>query len=259
MRVLRVVYQEKTFYASLVGQELHCLNQSLGIDKPFPLSDATVVPPVMPTKIVCAAINYKKLAEELDKPSPEEPDIFLKPPSAVLGTGLPIVLPDMSSHVTYDGELAVIMGKVARNVNPDQAMEYVFGYSCAGDVTARDLLERFDSYTQAKGFDTFCPVGPWIETEVEDPAALTIRTLVNGDVKQEGATADMLFSIPELISYVSTIMTLQPGDVLLTGAPGLAGEIADGDEARVEIEPVGILINPVNRPKRSRPDSPDMQ
>ncbi len=245
MRVVRVRYQEKVFYASLVGQEVQCLNRELDFQTPIPLQDVTVLPPVAPTKVVCVGLNYQGHIEEMKAQTPDEPVLFFKPPSAVVGSGQAIFLPSQSSRVDYEGELAVVMGKSGRNIGLGEAAEHVFGYSCANDVTARDLQKIDGQYGRAKGFDTFAPIGPWIETEVEDPNNLALRTTVNGEEKQAGNTADMLFKPLDLVVFVSSVMTLLPGDVILTGAPPGVGPLHPGDEVRVEIENVGILINPV--------------
>ncbi len=245
MRVLRVQYQSHTFYASLHGDELMCLNKALNLGQPIPLREVAVLPPVMPTKIVCAAINFRNHAQEMQENVPDEPVIFLKPPSSIIGTGMPIILPAMSSRVDHEAELAVIMGKACRNLEPEEVPEHIFGYACANDVTARDLQKKDGQYGRAKGFDSFCPVGPWIETQVPDPRNLAIAARVNGDLVQQGNTRDMLFPPFELISHISKVMTLQPGDVILTGTPEGVGPLRHGDEVRVEIEGVGILINRV--------------
>lgn len=245
MRILRVLHQGRIFYASLLEDSVICLNKELGYTDPIPLRDLSVLPVVMPSKIVCAAINYRAHGAELGHSVPEEPRLFLKPPSAVIGAGQAIILPESSSRVDHEGELAVVVGRSAKNVAEEHADEYIFGYTCANDVTARDLQQRDQLFGRAKGFDTFCPIGPWIETEVPDPDNLVLRTLVNEEVRQEGSTADMIFGPRKLLAYVSSIMTLSPGDVILTGTPEGVGPIRDGDEVRVEIEEVGLLINPV--------------
>jgi 2-keto-4-pentenoate hydratase/2-oxohepta-3-ene-1,7-dioic acid hydratase in catechol pathway len=179
----------------------------------------------------------------MGKEVPTEPLLFLKPPSAVIGTGEAIVCPAQSQDVHYEGELAVVMGKVCRRLKVDDVPAHIFGFTCANDVTARDLQTRDVQYTRAKGFDTFCPIGPWIETAVKDPGNLTIRTRVNQEVRQEESTRDMIVSPYELVSYVSSIMTLMPGDVILTGTPPGVGTLRPGDEVHVEIENIGILMN----------------
>ena len=246
MRVLRVVYAGHTFYAALQGDSLQCLNKHLGLTEPIALKDVTVVPPVMPTKIVCAGLNYKGHAAELGMDLPVEPLIFLKPPTTIIGTGQDVVLPPESSRVDYEGELGVVIGKTGRRIPERKVAEHVFGYVCANDVTARDLQQRDGLFARAKGFDTFCPVGPWIETQVPDPSTLGLRTLLNSEVQQEDSTANMIFSPFELISFVSCIMTLHPGDLILTGTPAGIGAMENGDEVRVEIDGVGVLINSVS-------------
>jgi len=253
MRVLRVLHQERIFYGSLVDNAVHCLNKELGYEAPIPLKELSVLPPVMPTKIVCLAVNYRKHAEECGRDIPEEPILFLKPPSAVIGCGQAIVLPSQSSRVDYEGELAMVIGKACRNVTPEQAPEHVFGYACANDVTARDLQKKDGLFARAKGFDTFAPIGPWIETEVKDPANLSIKTLVNNELRQDGHTSDMIFPPFDILSMISQVMTLNPGDVILTGTPPGIGPIKPGDDIRIEIEEVGILINPVAQD----PNQPD--
>jgi len=245
MRVLRVRHKDNVFYGSLTDQGVFCLNKELGYKDPIPLQQLAVLPPVVPTKLVCVAVNYKTHAEEMGHKLPDEPVLFLKPPSAVIGSGQPIVLPPQSKQVDYEGELAVVIGKTCRNVSLDHVAEHIFGYACANDVTARDLQKKDGQFGRAKGFDSFAPIGPWIETEAPNPAALTLKTTVNGQVRQQGNTSDMLFPPLMLVSYISSIMTLHPGDTILTGTPKGVGPLAAGDEVRVEIETVGILINPV--------------
>lgn len=245
MRILRVLYQGRVFYASLQEDAVLCLNKDLGFAAPIPLSELTILPVVMPSKIVCAAVNYRAHGAELGHSIPETPRLFLKPPSSVIASGQPIVLPESSARVDHEAELAVVMGRVCRNVPEEELDAYIFGYTCANDVTARDLQKRDQLFGRCKGFDTFCPVGPWIETEVADPGNLAVRALVNGEVRQQGNTSDMIFSPRRLVSFISSIMTLNPGDVILTGTPDGVGPIKDGDEVRIDIEGVGVLINPV--------------
>ena len=256
MRVLRVVHQGHTFYASFTDNHLQCLNKALGFAEPIPLASVAVAPPVMPTKIICAAYNYRSHAEEHNRPLPEEPMLFLKPPSTIIGTGQPIMLPWQSRQVDYEAELALVIGKQARNVSIDKAAEHIFGYACANDVTARDLQRRDGQWARSKGFDTFCPIGPWIETQVEDLGSLGIRTLINGKETQTGSTAEMVHSPLELVSFASHIMTLLPGDVILTGTPGGVGRLNPGDEVRVEIDRVGVLINPVTSQAQAAAERP---
>lgn len=245
MRVVRVRYEGRVFYATLEGNHVTCLNKDAGLNEPLPLDQITIMPPVAPSKIICSALNYHAHAMEMNKPVPDEPVLFLKPPSAVIGAWQPIILPSQSARVDFEGELAVVIGKTCRNISPDQALEYIFGYTCANDVTARDLQAKDGLYGRAKGFDTFAPVGPWIETEVPDPSDVTIVTRLNGEVRQEGSSSDMIFSPWELVSFASGVMTLLPGDVILTGTPPGIGPMSPGDEVQVEISGVALLINSV--------------
>ena len=201
-------------------------------------------PPCAPTKIVGVGLNYRAHALEMGKPLPSEPLLFLKPPSAVIGSGTPIVLPAGYERVDYEGELAVVIGRRARNVGVARALEYVDGFTCAMDITVRDLQKRDVQYTRAKGFDTFCPLGPVIARGL-DPSRLRLRTRLNGEVRQDSRTNDLIFSVPELVAFVSGVMTLEPGDVISTGTPPGVGPLAPGDVVEVEIEGIGILRNPV--------------
>ncbi|HFD39875.1 MAG TPA: FAA hydrolase family protein, partial [Anaerolineae bacterium] len=182
---------------------------------------------------------------------PDEPLLFLKPPSAVIGPGEAIVYPQhLSRRVEHEAELAVVIGRRARRVPPAEAPAYILGYTCANDVTARDLQRRDGQWTRGKGFDTFCPLGPWIVPGL-DPGDLAIRCLVNGQVRQQGRTSQMIFAIADLIAYISAVMTLEPGDVILTGTPSGVGLLQPGDQVTVEIEGIGSLTNPVRRPEKS--------
>jgi len=205
-------------------------------------SDVKFLSPTRPSKIVAVGLNYKAHAEEMGKPLPEEPLLFMKPSTAVIANKMRIFLPEMSERVDYEGELAVVIGRKCRKVTPEEAPDYILGYSCFNDVTARDLQQKDGQYTRAKSFDTFAPYGPWISTEI-DPFDLNITTRVNGEVRQEGRTSDMIFSPFELVSFISQIMTLLPGDVIVTGTPPGIGPLNDGDRVEVEIEGIGTLIN----------------
>lgn len=245
MRVVRVQSAGKTFYATLEMDHVQCLNKDLGLNEPIPLDQVTLLPPVAPSKIICTALNYHAHAAEMNMDVPEEPVLFFKPPSAIIGAWQSITLPAQSSRVDFEGELAVVVGKPCRRVNVEQAAEHIFGYTCANDVTARDLQAKDKLYGRAKGFDTFAPIGPWIETDVPDPADLNVITRVNGTVRQQGNTADMIFSAWELLSFASQIMTLLPGDVIITGTPPGVGPLCAGDEVQVEISNVALLTNTV--------------
>jgi len=246
VRIIRVRFRERSFYAAIAGPDtLRCLNKEDGLPEEIPLSEVELLPLVRPSKVVCVGLNYHDHARELGLALPEEPVLFLKPPSSVIGPGDAIVLPACSERVDYEAELAIVMGKSARFVTEAEALRHVFGYTCANDVTARDLQKKDGQWTRAKSFDSFCPVGPWIETQVADERALTLRAVVNGEVRQQGNTADMIFPPARLISYISRVMTLLPGDVILTGTPAGIGPLREGDEVSIEIDGVGLLINPV--------------
>ncbi len=211
----------------------------------FPLDDVRLLAPVLPSKVVAVGRNYADHAREMGGEPPAEPVLFLKPSTAVVGHGDPIAYPvKLTQRVDFEGELAVIIGRLCREVPAAQAAEVIFGYTCANDVTARDLQARDGQWTRAKGFDTFCPLGPWIETDA-DPADLQLTTEVNGEVRQQARTSQLLYDVPALVEYVSTVMTLLPGDVLLTGTPAGVGPLEDGDEVSVTIENVGSLRNTV--------------
>lgn len=200
--------------------------------------------PLVPGKIVCVGRNYRDHAAELGNPVPTSPLIFLKAPSAVVGPGTAIVLPPESARVDYEGEIALVVGSRLRRVPPGEALAGILGVTCACDVSARDLQKRDGALSGAKSFDTFCPLGPAILV-APDFAALEVRTRVNGEERQHGRVAEMVFGFAELVAYASCRMTLEPGDVVLTGTPAGVGPLADGDRVEVEIPGVGILSNPV--------------
>ncbi|SDL04400.1 2-keto-4-pentenoate hydratase/2-oxohepta-3-ene-1,7-dioic acid hydratase (catechol pathway) [Maridesulfovibrio ferrireducens] len=246
MKVFRIKHNGAIFYATFEeGDVFKPLLSKNGNQNAFPISECTILPIAVPSKIICAGLNYKEHARELNMDLPEEPLIFLKPPSSVIGNGGKIIIPAMSEQVDYEGELAIVIGQAGKNILPENAAKHVFGYTCANDVTARDLQKKDKLFARAKGFDTFAPIGPCIETAVADPNSLTLRTSVNGKVRQEGNTSDMIYSPSELISFISHVMTLTPGDVILTGTPPGIGTLSAGDSVEVEIEGIGILTNTV--------------
>ena len=213
-------------------------------EKVAALTEVRLLPPCQPTKILAVGLNYRTHAAEAGYDVPTEPLVFSKPPSSVIGPLEPIIYPILSKQVDYEGELAVVIGRRARNVPPEKAHDFVLGYTCGNDVTARDLQRPDNQWTRAKGFDTFCPLGPCIVTDL-DPANLAIRARVNGEIRQSATTSDMVFNVAELIAYISQVMTLEPGDVILTGTPSGVGPLQPGDVVEVEIEGIGILHNPV--------------
>ncbi|ETK31865.1 fumarylacetoacetate hydrolase family protein [Microbispora sp. ATCC PTA-5024] len=211
----------------------------------FPVAEVRMLAPMLPSKIVCIGKNYADHAREMGGEPPEEPTLFLKPSTSVIGPGEPIAYPEkLSSRVDFEGELAVVIGRLCRDVPVERAHDVIFGYTCANDVTARDLQKKDGQWTRAKGFDTFCPLGPWIETSV-DPSDLAITTALNGDLRQSARTSLLLHDVPALVAYVTSVMTLLPGDVILTGTPAGVGPMAVGDEVSVGIEGIGTLTNRV--------------
>jgi 2-keto-4-pentenoate hydratase/2-oxohepta-3-ene-1,7-dioic acid hydratase in catechol pathway len=196
--------------------------------------------PVRPSKIVCVGRNYAAHAKELGNEVPKEPLLFFKPPSSVIGPGEAVVLPRESERVEHEAELGVVIGRRVRKVSRDQALAAIYGYTCVNDVTARDLQKKDGQWARAKGFDTFCPTGPWIETEL-DPFDLEVKCLVDGTVRQHGRTSQMMFDIPFLVSYVSSVMTLEPGDLIATGTPEGVGLIRAGERVVVSVQGIGEL------------------
>jgi len=210
----------------------------------WPLAEVRLLAPCVPTKIVGVGRNYPDHTAEMGHDPPQAPLIFLKPPSALNHTGGDIVYPRSSARVDYEGELAVVIGERCRDVARHEASAVVRGYSIFNDVTARDLQRSDGQWARAKGFDTFAPLGPWIETAL-DPARLRLRTYVNGELKQDASTSALLFDVPALIEFISAAFTLEPGDVIATGTPGGVGPLAIGDEVSVEIDGIGRLTNRV--------------
>ena len=215
------------------------------VDLTLPLSTVRLLAPVLPAKIIGIGKNYAEHAEEMGSEPPSEPLAFLKPSTSVIGPREQIKIPEQSQRVDYEGELAVVIGRMCRHVAADDASDVILGYTCGNDVTARDLQERDNQWARAKGFDTFCPLGPWIQTEF-DPSAARIETSVNGELRQQGSGADLIFSVGKLVEWVSSIMTLLPGDVILTGTPAGIGQLNDGDHVKVEIAGIGSLDNEVS-------------
>ncbi|AWB95818.1 2-hydroxyhepta-2,4-diene-1,7-dioate isomerase [Agromyces badenianii] len=209
------------------------------------LAEAKLLAPVIPrSKVVAVGKNYREHAAEMGGEAPAEPLLFLKPNTSVVGPGDAIVLPRQSERVVHEGELAVIIGRIAKNVAETDAADYIFGYTIANDVTARDLQQRDGQWTRAKGFDSFCPLGPVIDTDVDFEAG-TIETSVNGELRQQGSLADLVHSVAAIVAYASSVFTLLPGDVILTGTPAGVGPIVDGDTVEVSVTGLGTLSNPV--------------
>lgn len=213
-------------------------------DESFTGEQVRLLAPVLPGKVVAVGLNYHSHAEETGREVPEEPMIFMKPSTSVIGPREAIRLPPQSQRVDHEGELAAVIGKAARNVTEEGAGEVILGYTCGNDVTARDLQLKDVQFTRAKGFDTFCPLGPCVSTDA-DPARLELTCLVNGEVRQKAATSDLIFGVPRLVAFVSSVMTLLPGDVILTGTPAGISPLGAGDVVEVEISGLGRLSNPV--------------
>ncbi len=207
--------------------------------------EARLLAPVIPTKIVAVGKNYADHAAEMDSDLPERPILFMKPPTSVIGPLQAIRLPPDSQEVHHEAELAVVMGRVTRDIAVEDVGPHILGYTAANDVTARDLQRLDGQWTRAKGYDTFLPLGPVIDTELDPQESLSIVCRVNDEVRQSGVTGDLVFGIGEIVSYISRVMTLLPGDVILTGTPAGVGPIEDGDRVEVEIEGIGLLLNPV--------------
>ncbi|MCX8028709.1 MAG: fumarylacetoacetate hydrolase family protein [Brevinematales bacterium] len=211
-------------------------------EKSIPSKEVRLLPPVIPNKIICIGLNYRDHAEELGMPIPEEPVLFLKPPTTIIGHGDTIVAPSFTKRVDYEAELGVVISKISKNVSIEEAKECILGYTCVNDVTERYFQNKDGQWTRAKSFDTFFPIGPWIETDI-DWKGLGIKAYLNGELKQNSTTSNMIFSVEEIISFVSKIMTLFPGDIIATGTPPGVGEMKDGDEIVIQIDGIGALKN----------------
>ena len=251
MKIVRFSHEESIRYgivdeADLVVLEGDPMFAGFGTTgERVPLGEVSLLAPVIPrSKVVCVGKNYHDHAAEMGGEAPAEPLLFLKPNTSVIGPGDAIVRPPQSSRTDFEGELAVVIGRIAKNVPAASALDYVFGYTIGNDVTARDLQKSDGQWARAKGFDTFCPLGPAIETDF-DAAAATLQTRVNGAVKQSAPLTDMIHSVPDIIAYASAVFTLLPGDVILTGTPAGIGPFTAGDVVEVEISGLGVLRNPV--------------
>jgi len=209
------------------------------------LAEVQLLAPTRPSKMLCIGLNYRDHAEEMGKPIPDEPVLFMKPSTALAGHGQPIVYPRMAGRVDYEAELAVVIGRRCRSVNVDEADACILGYTCFNDVTARDLQAKDGQWTRAKGFDTFGVMGPWIETDPGDTGCLTVTSRLNGEVRQQSTTEQLVFSCRDLVAWASRIMTLEAGDVIATGTPAGIGPMQPGDRIEVEVEGIGVLANPV--------------
>jgi 2-keto-4-pentenoate hydratase/2-oxohepta-3-ene-1,7-dioic acid hydratase in catechol pathway len=240
----RFRYRDETFYGNVDGNKVIGKGNVEG--KTFDLSELSILPPALPTKVVCVGLNYHDHAIEVNMPIPKEPVLFLKPPSAVIGHMDKIVYPRMSEQVDFEAELAVVVGKRCKNIKREKAVDVIAGYTCFNDVTARDLQRRDGQWTRAKSFDTFAPVGPFIVPATNiDPENVCIRSRVNGVIKQDSCTSNLIFDIPYLLEFISNIMTLEVGDIIATGTPPGVGPFRPGDVVEIDIEGIGVLKNEV--------------
>jgi 2-keto-4-pentenoate hydratase/2-oxohepta-3-ene-1,7-dioic acid hydratase in catechol pathway len=256
MRLCRVTHAafEQPRFGSIEGSAVRVLEPGIALDAwststsghTVSLEEVTLLAPVTPSKIVCVGRNYREHAAELGNKMPVEPLLFLKPPSSIIGDGDMIELPRESERVEHEGELGVVIGRRARHISADEdPLSYVLGYTCVNDVTARDLQRKDVQFTRGKSFDTFCPVGPVIVSDI-NPLDAEVTTRLNGDIKQQARTSTMAFSVPFLIRYIAQIMTLYPGDLIATGTPSGVSPMKHGDVVEVEIEGIGVLRNTIN-------------
>ena len=253
MRLARIAHPGGVAFASVEGdgddtQVLEIAEHPFGqpnfTGKRWPLADVRLLAPILPSKVIAVGRNYVKHAAEFGNEVPSAPMLFIKPSTSVIGPNAAIKLPKASEHVDFEGELAIVIGQPVKNVPAARATSAILGYTVANDVSARDLQKSDGQWGRAKGFDTFCPLGPWIETSL-DASDLALHTQLNGELKQDGRTSDLVHGIPELIEFISGVMTLLPGDVILTGTPEGVGQMYDGDDVSITIEGIGTLSNPV--------------
>jgi len=247
MKIVRLASGKKAEYGILLGDIIDGIEgtpyrQPKYSNRHYNLSEVKLLPPCTPSKIVALGLNYHRHAKELKMPIPSEPLIFLKPSTSVIGPEDNIVYPDSSQWVDYEGELGIVIKSRAYRVPVEKSLDYVLGYTCFNDVTARDLQQKDKQWTRAKSFDTFAAIGPCIETEL-NPGNVYLKTYLNGELKQQGNTSDLIFSVPRLVSSISHIMTLLPGDIIATGTPSGIGPMNPGDTIEVKIESIGTLRN----------------
>tara|TARA_B100000315_G_C14531717_1_gene566527 strand:+ start:826 stop:1590 length:765 start_codon:yes stop_codon:yes gene_type:complete len=247
MKIVRFTAGARVEYGILTGESIQAITgkpyRTIKLtDRYYRLNEVRLLSPCLPSKIVAMGLNYRKHAEEVKLPIPQTPLIFLKPPTSVIGPEDNIVLPPSSTRVDYEGELAVVIKKKASHVSEAEALEYVLGYTCLNDVSARDHQRDDVQWTRSKGFDTFGPVGPCIETEL-DPGNIMLETYLNGELKQQSNTDDLIYPVPTQISFISDVMTLLPGDIIATGTPSGIGRMLPGDTVEIKIASIGTLRN----------------
>lgn len=254
MKIVRIQTPEGILYGTAepdgvrLAQGSPLVEFETDTDVVIPYDDVRLLAPVFPTKVVCVGKNYVDHASEMGSDVPELPVIFLKPSTAVIGPNAPVVYPPDSRNVHHEGELAVVIGRLSRHVKAEDASSHILGYTVGNDVTARDIQYGDGQWTRGKGYDSFCPLGPAIATEFDPTEGMRITTSVNGEIRQEATTADLVFGVAELVAFISRVMTLLPGDVILTGTPAGVGPVVPGDTMDVEIEGIGVLSNPVVAP-----------
>ena len=241
MKLIRFIHRDKVCHGVLRNDTIDISDPGMTGEHVTP-DEVLMLAPVMPSKIVLVGLNYSSHAEELEMDVPKEPVIFLKPPTAVIGPGEAIIYPPSSGRVDYEAELGVVIKDRVRNITEKEAPRHIAGYTCLNDVTARDLQKLDTQWSRAKSFDTFAPIGPCVETEI-DPDDLGIRSYLNGELKQDSRTSELIFTVPRLIGFISRVMTLLPGDIIATGTPPNVGPMVPGDEIVVEIEGIGKLKN----------------
>ena len=240
--------ENEIWYGFIQGEKIQLLDRNFldPLSKPIntwlSLEEVTLLAPVQPSKVICVGLNYALHSKEMNHSLPEDPVIFMKPPSCVIGPDAEIIYPKISQRVDYEAELAVVIGTTIKDVTEVEAAKGIFGYTCANDVTARDLQKKDGQWTRGKSFDTFCPIGPWIVTDI-DPSQLDVQLLLNGVIKQSSNTQNFITSVPKLVSFISQVMTLVPGDVVLTGTSEGVGPMRPGDEVIVKIQTIGQLRN----------------
>ena len=252
MRIVRYLYKNEEpvygwVFENKVGDiEGNIFGEYRRLEAEIPLESVKLLAPSQPSKIVCIGRNYTEHAKELGNDVPQVPLIFMKPPSSIINPGDTILLPPQSKQVEHEAELVAVIGKRGRNIPPDQAKDYILGYTIGNDITARDLQKTDGQWTRAKGFDTFCSFGPWIDTEFDITDAL-ISCKVSGQPRQMASTRDMVFNVGKLVAFISSVMTLEPGDLIFTGTPAGVGPLHDGDVVEVDIDGLGVLSNPVRK------------
>ena len=249
MKIYRIKEKELCIYAAYEKGEFFRLKNDpfdaeIELGEKLETKDIVLIAPCQPSKVVAVGLNYRKHAAELNMELPKTPLLFLKPATTVIGPGDAIIYPAMSQQVDYEAELGVVIKETCKNISPIHAKDYILGYTCLNDVTARDLQRKDGQWTRAKGFDTFCPIGPYIETDF-DPKGKRITGTLNGEIKQDSTLDDLIFGIDELVSFISNVMTLNPGDVIATGTPSGIGPMQSGDVVEITIEGLGALKNQV--------------